>query len=142
MTKKNKKDKKSISIDGTIWELLEYKLPCSRSAFFERQARKYIYNDLRRVEDIDKEIKEHYTDIEALKMEKEKLIKLEKENTNNKTIIGEAMTVIRRISRNKGGISEIEIHNISDINYIKYEVLKEQVEKEGILISSKYAPMD
>lgn len=34
----------TINIDKDIWDLLEIKLPCSRSAFFERQGREYLFS--------------------------------------------------------------------------------------------------
>lgn len=41
----------TINIDKDLWDLLELKLPCSISAFFERQARIYLFsgNKFRRV---------------------------------------------------------------------------------------------
>ena len=42
MDNQKNKVRKNIYIDKDVWDLLEYKLPCSRSSFFEKKAREYF----------------------------------------------------------------------------------------------------
>lgn len=124
----------TINIDKDIWDLLALKLPCSRSSFFERMAREYLFGN-NKLEELKEQKKEYELSISRIDLEIEKLEKLQEANTNDKTINDMAMQTVRKVAYNNDGqITESQIGFIANQHGIKPIAFKEKVLKQGIQI--------
>lgn len=126
----------TINIDKDIWELLEIKLPCSRSSFFERMGREYLFRN-NNLEELKKQKKEAELTVSSLDFEIKKLEDLQKANNENLSVIEQAMQSVRKIVfNNKGAISNTQIKYIANNNGLSYDILKEKALNENIKISN------
>lgn len=124
----------TINIDKDIWELLELKLPCSRSSFFERMAREYLFGN-NKLEELKEQKKEYQLSISRIDLEIEKLEKLQEANTNDENINNMAMQTVRKVAyHNDGQITESQIGFIANQHGIKPIAFKEKVLMQGIKI--------
>lgn len=125
----------TINIDKDIWELLEIKLPCSRSSFFEKMAREYLFRN-NNLEELKKQKKEAELTVSSLDFEIKKLEDLQKANNENLSVIEQAMQSVRKIVfNNKGAISNTQIKYIANNNGLSYDILKEKALNENIKIN-------
>lgn len=124
----------TITIDKDIWQLAKVLLPCDRSKFIERAIVNYI-NSIDDIAQLEKEIND---DRQALAIKEHKLAELKKvkeKNTQNKEKIDNAMQTAFKIVLEHGEISEMQIKDIADINFIDDVFLREQIEKQGFKIT-------
>lgn len=133
--KKSNKIRASITIDKNVWNLLKYRLPCSRSNFFEQQAIKYL-NSSDQIAELQEKIKNNELETQQMKMELEKLISIKKENDKNKELIEKAMIVIRDINFQNNFISQDQLNFISQAHNISKEVIEAKCKDENITISN------
>ena len=131
--KYNNKVRKNIYIDKDVWDLLEYKLPCSRSSFFERKAREYL-NLNNELEELKRELKEHKSIVKDMESEIERLEKLKERNNKNEALIQQAMLTIRRPFFKQGYVEKSTVIGVADSNGLDYEILEKQCKKEDITI--------
>ena len=130
----NNKITATFTIDKDIWQLAKVLIPCGRSTFIERQIVQYI-NSIDDIERLEREIKE---DKQALAIKEHKLKELKEireKNTQNKDKINKAMETVFKIVLEHGEISEIQIKDIANINFIDEMILKENVKKQGFKIT-------
>ena len=138
-----KKVRKSITIDEDLWKILPNYINSSRSAFFEKQARRQVNcND--EIEEIDLKLQEitnkkNNLNLEEqnLKEKREHILELREKNKNNFEIKQKAMNIIRTVVNNEGAISETRIKFIAKNHYLEPKVLIEQAITENLKILRK-----
>ena len=132
--KETNKVRRNIYIDKDVWDLLEYKLPCSRSSFFERKAREYLnLND--ELEELKRELKEHKSIVKDMESEIERLEKLRELNNKNENLIEQAMVTLRRAYFRIGYVQESTLIGVANINGLSIDVLEKECKKQGIKIT-------
>ena len=132
--KETNKVRRNIYIDRDVWDLLEYKLPCSRSSFFERKAREYLnLND--ELEELKRELKEHKSIVKDMESEIERLEKLRELNNKNENLIEQAMITIRRAFFKLGYVEESTVIGVANINGLSFDILEKECRKQGIKIT-------
>lgn len=129
-----KKVRKNIYIDKDVWDLLEYKLPCSRSSFFEKKAREYL-NLNNELEELKRELKEHQSIIKDMELEIERLERLRELNNKNEKLIEQAMIPINRAFNKLGYVQKSTIIGVANINGLDIDILEKECLKQGIKIS-------
>lgn len=135
-----KKVRKSITIDEDLWKILPNYINSSRSAFFEKQARRQVNcND--KIDEIDLKLQEienkkNNLNLEEqnLKEKKEHILELRERNKNNFEIKEKAMSTIRSVVNNEGAITKDRIKFIAKKNVLEADVLIEQALKENLKI--------
>ena len=132
--KETNKVRRNIYIDKDVWDLLEYKLPCSRSSFFERKAREYL-NLNNELEELKRELKEHQSIVKDMQSEIERLEKLRELNNQNENLIEQAMIPIRRAFLRLGYVEESTVIGVANINGLSFDILEKECKKQGIKIS-------
>ncbi len=132
--KETNKVRRNIYIDKDVWDLLEYKLPCSRSSFFERKAREYL-NLNNELEELKRELKEHQSIVKDMESEIERLEKLRELNNKNENLIEQAMIPIRRAFLRLGYVEESTVIGVANINGLSFDILEKECRKQGIKIS-------
>lgn len=132
--KETNKVRRNIYIDKDVWDLLEYKLPCSRSSFFERKAREYL-NLNNELEELKRELKEHQSIVKDMESEIERLEKLRELNNQNENLIEQAMIPIRRAFLRLGYVEESTVIGVANINGLSFDILEKECKKQGIKIS-------
>lgn len=118
-----KKVRKSITIDSNLWDILPNYINTSRSAFFEKQARRQINcND--EIEEIDLKLQEIENKKNNLNLEEENLrekrnhiLELRERNKNDFELKEKAMNVIRTVVHNEGSIAEARVKFIAKIMF-------------------------
>ena len=133
MENQKNKVRKNIYIDKDVWDLLEYKLPCSRSSFFERKAREYL-NLNNELEELKKELKEHQSIVKEMENEIERLEKLRETNNQNAKLIEQAMMTIRRAFFRLGYVEKSTVIGVANINGLSLDILEKECRKENIKI--------
>ena len=129
-----KKVRKNIYIDKDVWDLLEYKLPCSRSSFFEKKAREYL-NLNNELEELKRELKEHQAIIKDMESEIERLERLRELNNKNEKLIEQAMIPINRAFNKMGYVQKSTLIGVANINGLDIDILEKECLKQGIKIS-------
>ena len=129
-----KKVRKNIYIDKDVWDLLEYKLPCSRSSFFEKKAREYL-NLNNELEELKRELKEHQAIIKDMESEIERLERLRELNNKNEKLIEQAMIPINRAFNKMGYVQKSTLIGVANINGLDIHILEKECLKQGIKIS-------
>ena len=129
-----KKVRKNIYIDKDVWDLLEYKLPCSRSSFFEKKAREYL-NLNNELEELKRELKEHQSIIKDMESEIERLERLRELNNKNEKLIEQAMIPINRAFNKLGYVQKSTVIGVANINGLDIDILEKECLKQGIKIS-------
>lgn len=132
--KDTNKVRKNIYIDKDVWDLLEYKLPCSRSSFFEKKAREYL-NLNNELEELKRELKEHQSIIKDMESEIERLEKLRESNNKNEKLIEQAMIPINRAFNKLGYVQKSTVIGVANINGLDIDILEKECLKQGIKIS-------
>lgn len=132
--KDTNKVRKNIYIDKDVWDLLEYKLPCSRSSFFEKKAREYL-NLNNELEELKRELKEHQAIIKDMESEIERLEKLRELNNKNEKLIEQAMIPINRAFNKLGYVQKSTVIGVANINGLDVDILEKECLKQGIKIS-------
>ena len=132
--KDTNKVRKNIYIDKDVWDLLEYKLPCSRSSFFEKKAREYL-NLNNELEELKRELKEHQSIIKDMESEIERLERLRELNNKNEKLIEQAMIPINRAFNKMGYVQKSTIIGVANINGLDIDILEKECLKQGIKIS-------
>lgn len=132
--KDTNKVRKNIYIDKDVWDLLEYKLPCSRSSFFEKKAREYL-NLNNELEELKRELKEHQSIIKDMESEIERLEKLRESNNKNEKLIEQAMIPINRAFNKLGYVHKSTVIGVANINGLDIDILEKECLKQGIKIS-------
>ena len=132
--KDTNKVRKNIYIDKDVWDLLEYKLPCSRSSFFEKKAREYL-NLNNELEELKRELKEHQSIIKDMESEIERLEKLRESNNKNEKLIEQAMIPINRAFNKMGYVQKSTVIGVANINGLDIDILEKECLKQGIKIS-------
>lgn len=132
--KDTNKVRKNIYIDKDVWDLLEYKLPCSRSSFFEKKAREYL-NLNNELEELKRELKEHQSIIKDMESEIERLEKLRESNNKNEKLIEQAMIPINRAFNKLGYVQKSTVIGVANINGLDIGILEKECLKQGIKIS-------
>lgn len=132
--KDTNKVRKNIYIDKDVWDLLEYKLPCSRSSFFEKKAREYL-NLNNELEELKRELKEHQSIIKDMESEIERLEKLRESNNKNEKLIEQAMIPINRAFNKMGYVQKSTVIGVANINGLDIGILEKECLKQGIKIS-------
>lgn len=133
--KETNKVRRNIYIDKDVWELLEYKLPCSRSSFFEKKAREYL-NLNNEVEELERELKEHQSIIKDIESELDKLKKLRENNNKNESLIEQAMITIRRAYTKQGYVESATVMGVANINGLSFDILIKECKKQGIKVTN------
>lgn len=133
MDNQKNKVRKNIYIDKDVWDLLEYKLPCSRSSFFERKAREYL-NLNNELEELKRELKEHKSIVKDMESEIERLEKLKEMNNKNETLIAQAMIPINRAFFKLGYVEKSTVIGVADMNGLDFDILEKECKKQGIKI--------
>ena len=133
--KETNKVRRNIYIDKDVWELLEYKLPCSRSSFFEKKAREYL-NLNNEVEELERELKEHQSIIKDIESELDKLKKLRENNNKNESLIEQAMISIRRAYTKRGYVEAATVMGVANINGLSFDILVKECKKQGIKVTN------
>ena len=134
MDNQKNKVRKNIYIDKDVWDLLEYKLPCSRSSFFERKAREYL-NLNNELEELKRELKEHQAIIKDMESEIERLERLRELNNKNEKLIEQAMIPINRAFNKMGYVQKSTVIGVANINGLDIDILEKECLKQGIKIS-------
>lgn len=124
----------AITIDKDIWELAKVLLPCNRSTFIERSIVQYI-NSIDDIEQLEKEIKQEKQSLAIKEHKLQELKNIREKNTKNKEKINKAMETVFKIVLNNDEISETQIRDIANINFIDETILKEKVMKQGFRIT-------
>lgn len=124
----------AITIDKDIWELSKVLLPCNRSKFIERSLVQYI-NSIDDIEQLEKEIKQDKQSLAIKEHKLQELKNIREKNTKNKDKINKAMETVFKIVLNNDEISETQIRDIANINFIDETILKEKVIKQGFKIT-------
>ena len=124
----------AITIDKDIWELAKVLLPCNRSTFIERSIVQYI-NSIDDIEQLEKEIKQERQSLAIKEHKLQELKNIREKNTKNKEKINKAMETVFKIVLNNDEISETQIRDIANINFIDETILKEKVMKQGFRIT-------
>ena len=132
--KDTNKVRKNIYIDKDVWDLLEYKLPCSRSSFFEKKAREYL-NLNNELEELKRELKEHQSIIKDMESEIERLERLRELNNKNEKLIEQAMIPINRAFNKLGYVQKSTLIGVANINGLDIDILEKECLKQGIKIS-------
>ena len=132
--KDTNKVRKNIYIDKDVWDLLEYKLPCSRSSFFEKKAREYL-NLNNELEELKRELKEHQSIIKDMESEIERLERLRESNNKNEKLIEQAMIPINRAFNKLGYVQKSTVIGVANINGLDIDILEKECLKQGIKIS-------
>ena len=132
--KDTNKVRKNIYIDKDVWDLLEYKLPCSRSSFFEKKAREYL-NLNNELEELKRELKEHQSIIKDMESEIERLERLRELNNKNEKLIEQAMIPINRAFNKMGYVQKSTLIGVANINGLDIDILEKECLKQGIKIS-------
>ena len=132
--KDTNKVRKNIYIDKDVWDLLEYKLPCSRSSFFEKKAREYL-NLNNELEELKRELKEHQSIIKDMESEIERLERLRELNNKNEKLIEQAMIPINRAFNKMGYVQKSTVIGVANINGLDIDILEKECLKQGIKIS-------
>ena len=132
--KDTNKVRKNIYIDKDVWDLLEYKLPCSRSSFFEKKAREYL-NLNNELEELKRELKEHQSIIKDMESEIERLERLRELNNKNEKLIEQAMIPINRAFNKLGYVQKSTVIGVANINGLDIDILEKECLKQGIKIS-------
>ena len=132
--KDTNKVRKNIYIDKDVWDLLEYKLPCSRSSFFEKKAREYL-NLNNELEELKRELKEHQSIIKDMESEIERLERLRESNNKNEKLIEQAMIPINRAFNKLGYVQKSTLIGVANINGLDIDILEKECLKQGIKIS-------
>ena len=134
------KIRRSINIDKEIWETLPQYINTSRSAWIEEQAKKII-NQLDDIEEIESEIRSIENQESNLKLKKqnlearkEEILRQRETNQKNTEIKEHAMSIIRTVVENEGGITEKRIIFIAKNHYLDSEVVLEMVRQENLRI--------
>ena len=133
MENQKNKVRKNIYIDKDVWDLLEYKLPCSRSSFFERKAREYL-NLNNELEELKRELKEHQSIVKEMENEIERLEKLKESNNHNEKLIEQAMITIRRAFFRLGYVEQSTVIGVANINGLSFDILEKECKKQNIKI--------
>ena len=124
----------TFTIDKDVWDLAKVLLPCDRSKFIERSIVTYI-NSLDDIAQLEREIED---DEQALAIKRHKLDEMKKvrdKNTRNKEKINKAMQTAFKIVLNHGAISEGQIKDIANINFIDETFLRKQIVEQGFKIT-------
>ena len=130
----NNKITATFTIDKDIWQLAKVLLPCGRSQFIERQIVQYI-NSIDDIEQLEKEIKEEKQALAIKEHKLQELKNIREKNTQNKDKINKAMETVFKIVLNHGEISETQIKDIANINFIDELILKDNIKKQGFKIT-------
>lgn len=133
MDNQKNKVRKNIYIDKDVWDLLEYKLPCSRSSFFEKKAREYL-NLNNELEELKRELKEHQSIIKDMESEIERLEKLKEMNNKNETLISEAMLPLNRAFNKLGYVENSTVIRVANMKGLDVYILEKECKKQGIKI--------
>ena len=133
MDNQKNKVRKNIYIDKDVWDLLEYKLPCSRSSFFERKAREYL-NLNNELEELKRELKEHKSIVKDMESEIERLEKLKESNNQNEKLIEQAMIPIRRAFLRLGYVEKSTVIGVANINGLDVSILEKECKNHNIKI--------
>ena len=133
MDNQKNKVRKNIYIDKDVWDLLEYKLPCSRSSFFEKKAREYL-NLNNELEELKRELKEHQSIIKDMESEIERLEKLKEMNNKNETLISEAMLPLNRAFNKQGYVENSTVIRVANMKGLDVDILEKECKKQGIKI--------
>ena len=123
MDNQKNKVRKNIYIDKDVWDLLEYKLPCSRSSFFEKKAREYL-NLNNELEELKRELKEHQSIIKDMESEIERLEKLKEMNNKNETLISEAMLPLNRAFNKQGYVENSTVIRVANMKGLDVDILE------------------
>ena len=134
MDNQKNKVRKNIYIDKDVWDLLEYKLPCSRSSFFEKKAREYL-NLNNELEELRRELKEHQSIIKDMESEIERLEKLKERNNNNEALISEAMLPLNRAFNKLGYVKHSTVVGVAGMKGLDVSILEKECKKQGIKIT-------
>lgn len=129
-----KKKTVAFTVDSEKWELLKVLLPCSRSKFLDNAITNYI-NSNNELDDLLKEKEELESKLTVINQKIEHLQAIKEKNSKDKDKLNNAIKTAIKIHDNHNNISIEQIKNISDINFIDYNVLIRELEKEDITIS-------
>ena len=136
----NEKIRVNIYVDKYAWEELPKYIACSKSNWVNEQILKKIsqHDD---VAELEKQINEISALVEGLQYDKENLETRKKELLNERKrneqsfeIINEAMNTVRVVNNNQGYIEKTRVEFFANKFNIGVEVLKNQIEKENIVI--------
>lgn len=124
----------TITIDKDIWQLAKVLLPCNRSKFIERQIINYI-NSIDDIETLEREINEEKQALAVKELKLKELKEIREKNTQNKDKINKAMETAFKIVLNNGEISQTQIKDIANINFIDESILLSEIKKQGFKIT-------
>lgn len=133
-----KKIRVNLTMDEDVWdELLKY-IDCSRSSWFEQQARKQIerHDDIAeidmKIQAIEYQQKNLDFDKKSLLEERESIIQEREKNKENLKLINDIMFTIKTIVNNQGFIERGRVEFISNKHKIDSNIILSQLEKEDI----------
>ena len=150
-----KKVRRSIYVSEKNWDALSNYIGKSKSEWIDEQIEKLIdkLDDIDkidfRISEIQYELKNLNIELEALQMDKKRIIEKRKENTNNWERINKAMDTIRRVAQSNinkeypfGYIEKYRVEFVANNNVIEKKALISQIEKENIPIREIAVPND
>ena len=130
----------NIYVDKLAWEELPKYIACSRSNWINEQVIKKVsqHDDVaeleRNINEINRLVEALQFDKENLENRKEQLLSERERNEKSFEIINNAMNTIRVVNNNQGYVEKTRVEFFANKFNISYEVLKNQILKENIII--------
>ena len=122
------------------WNELDKCIDCSKSEWICNQVEKRV-NQNDDVAEIERQMKEIEimqnnlkNEFDILSDQKEQLLKQRKLNEQNFEVINKAMNTIRLVANNQGYVEKLRIEFIANKFNLPFKLLKEQIEKENIIV--------
>jgi len=133
-----KKIRVNLTMDEDVWEDLVKYIDCSRSSWFEQQARKQIerHDDIAeidmKIQAIEYQQKNLEFDKTSLLEERQSIIEKREKNRENLKLINDVMFTIKTIVNNQGYIEKGRVEFICNKHQLDSNIILSQLEKEGI----------
>lgn len=130
----------NIYVDKRAWEELPKYISCSRSNWLNEQVLKKVsqHDDVaeleRKINEISELVEGLQYDKQNLEARKKELLDERERNEKSFEVINEAMNTVRVVNNNQGYIEQTRVEFIANKFNISVEVLKNQIERENIII--------
>ncbi len=135
-----KKIRVNLTMDEDVWSELDKYIDCSKSSWFERQARKQIerHDDIAeidmKIQAIEYQQKNLEFDKSSLLEERKSIIEQREKNKENLKLINDIMFTIKTIVNNQGYIEKGRVEFICNKHQLDSNIILSKLEKEGINI--------
>ncbi len=125
----------TITVDENLWAIAKDKLPCSRSEFFETQAKLFLD-----IEDPEKKIMENIqkkeNEINALKDKLCSVRKAKHDKLESDSVFDTAMIPLQRLHDKQGAVGRNQIRNIAHKNDIPTVDLEKNCKEVGFVVNN------